>query len=53
MSNVSRWLVGLAASLVFVPAVFAQAPPQPGAEHQKLKELEGTWDAVIKMGPDE
>ena len=53
MSKVSRWLVGLAASFVFVPAVLAQAPPQPGAEHQKLKELEGTWDAVIKMGPDE
>ena len=53
MSNVSRWLVGLAASLVFVPAVLAQAPPQPGPEHKKLKELEGTWDAIMKMGPEE
>jgi hypothetical protein len=52
MLKVSRSWVAIAASLVFVPATPAQAP-QPGPEHQKLKELEGTWDAVIKMGEGE
>ena len=28
---------------------FAQAPPRPGPEHEKLKALVGTWDAVMKM----
>jgi len=27
-----------------------QELPKPGAEHAKLKELEGTWDAVMTMG---
>jgi hypothetical protein len=31
----------------------AQEIPKPGPEHQKLKELEGTWDATVRMGPDE
>lgn len=37
-----------------VPAVaLAQEPPKPGPEHEKLKQLEGTWDAILKMGPEE
>ena len=24
--------------------------PKPGPEHEKLKEMEGTWDAVMEMG---
>lgn len=28
-----------------------QAQVSPGAEHAKLKALEGTWDALVKMGP--
>ncbi len=28
---------------------FAQEPPKPGPEHAMLKELEGTWDAVMTM----
>lgn len=27
----------------------AQEPQQPGKEHEELKALEGTWDAVLKM----
>jgi hypothetical protein len=27
----------------------AQEPPKPGTEHEKLKQLEGTWDCTIKM----
>jgi hypothetical protein len=53
MSKVSRTLVVLAASVVLSSAVFAQMPPQPGPEHARLKELEGTWDTVMKMGPNE
>ena len=28
----------------------AQEFPKPGPEHEQLKELEGTWDAVMEMG---
>jgi hypothetical protein len=28
----------------------AQEYPKPGPEHEKIKELEGTWDAVMDMG---
>ncbi len=28
----------------------AQDLPKPGAEHAHLKEMEGTWDAVMEMG---
>lgn len=27
-----------------------QEPPKPGPEHERLKELVGTWDAVMDMG---
>ncbi len=29
---------------------FGQEVPKPGPEHEKMKELEGTWDAVMDMG---
>lgn len=53
MLKVSRLLTALAASLVFAPALLAQELPKPGPEHARLKELEGNWDAVMKMGPME
>lgn len=53
MSKVNQSLVALVLSFFVVQPVLAQAPPQPGAEHQNLKQLEGTWDAVIKAGPNE
>jgi hypothetical protein len=31
----------------------AQESPKPGPEHEKIKELAGTWDAVMKMGDAE
>ncbi|WP_406695850.1 DUF1579 domain-containing protein [Singulisphaera sp. Ch08] len=31
---------------------FGQEFPKPGPEHEKLKELEGTWDAVMAMGSE-
>ncbi|MBI1899569.1 MAG: DUF1579 domain-containing protein [Planctomycetia bacterium] len=48
-----KWLAFVVAAWFVAPAVLAQAPPEPGPEHKKLKELEGTWDAVIKMGGEE
>jgi Protein of unknown function (DUF1579) len=53
MSRISQAFVAFVASLVCVPALWAQDLPQPGPEHKKLKELEGTWDAVMKMGDAE
>lgn len=50
----SVWLVLAAAVLAGVSAS-AQEPPvaQPGPEHKLLQESEGTWDAVVKGGPQE
>ena len=53
MSKVSSTLFALAALFVVAPTALAQAPPQPGPEHKQLKELEGTWDAVMKFGEQE
>jgi hypothetical protein len=54
MATVRLLVAGLVTSYVFGSAAFAQPPvPQPGPEHKKLKELEGTWEAIIKAGPDE
>jgi hypothetical protein len=53
MLSINRGLVTLVGLLVFVSALSAQDAPQPGPEHKKLKELEGTWDAVMKMGDQE
>ena len=42
------------AVVLFVPLVLsAQQQPEPGPEHEKLKQMEGTWDAVVKAGPQE
>ena len=52
MSRVS--LSRIACVVLFVPAVaLAQEAPKPGPEHEKLKELVGTWDAVVKFGDQE
>lgn len=40
------------AALLLSQVSFAQEPPippKPGPEHEVLKEMEGTWDAVMKM----
>src|SRR5262249_25132271 len=45
-------LIACAAALL-VPAVAAQEPPKPGPEHERLKRMEGTWEATMKMGDQE
>ena len=45
--------LGVVVCLAYTAAAFAQEPPKPGPEHQKLKELEGTWDSVMEMAGQE
>jgi hypothetical protein len=33
-----------------VPSLAAQEPPKPGKEHEHLKRLVGTWEAVLEGG---
>ena len=49
MSNVCRGIASLVGCYLFVAAVVAADPVKPGPEHQRLKDLEGTWDAAIKL----
>ena len=39
--------------LAFGTQAGAQAPPKPGPEHDKLKEMVGNWDAVMKTAAGE
>lgn len=43
-----RSLAAVLVTLLAAP-LFAQDPPKPGPEHQKLHATAGTWDAVIDM----
>jgi hypothetical protein len=44
-----RLTVSMAVLLLAAWVVPAQEPVKPGAEHAKLKAMEGTWDATIEM----
>jgi len=47
-------LLSLLSSLMLLASTaVAQEPPQPGPEHVKLKQLEGTWDATMNFGGQE
>ena len=53
MRKVSVLLATIGAVLFISAVTQAQEIPQPGPEHKKLKELEGTWDTIVKMGTEE
>lgn len=54
MASVRLSLLVGAVCLLLVPVTMAQPPvPKPGPEHEHLKALEGTWDAVVKVGGQE
>ena len=53
MLSVRHLLFVLSVSSVFAMNASAQESPKPGPEHQKLKELEGTWDSTMKFGDAE
>jgi hypothetical protein len=53
MSKIYRTCIALATSFALAAAAAAQEAPKPGPEHQKLKDLEGTWDVVMKFGDSE
>ena len=53
-----RWISGTYLSLSIMTLALtasSQAQPlvEPGPEHDVLKAMEGTWDAVMKMGAEE
>ena len=53
MSKFHRICIALATSLALAPVAGAQEAPKPGPEHDRLKQLEGTWDVVMKFGDAE
>lgn len=43
-------IMGAVVCLAAASGLFAQEFPKPGPEHERLKELEGNWDAVMEIG---
>lgn len=43
-------ILGIVVFLAGAGLTSGQEFPQPGPEHEELKDLEGTWDAVMDMG---
>lgn len=50
MTLLLRARLASVALLCLVPSARAQEPPKPGKEHDHLKRLVGTWDAVTESG---
>jgi hypothetical protein len=49
MNRLRVFVLACAAALLPLAAVRAEeGPPKPGPEHEKLKALEGVWEAVVK-----
>ncbi|MBC8117454.1 MAG: DUF1579 domain-containing protein [Candidatus Saccharimonas sp.] len=46
----NKAILGIVVCLAGVGLSFGQEFPKPGPEHEKLKEMVGTWDAVMDMG---
>lgn len=50
MSHFPRALLSGVVLLSLAPSARTQEPPKPGKEHDSLKQLVGTWDAVTEVG---
>jgi hypothetical protein len=48
--KLNRMWIAFAVTFAISGAVWAQAPAQPGPEHERLKAQEGEWDATMKIG---
>ena len=46
-------LIVCAAGALLITAAVAQEAPKPGPEHERLKKVEGTWEATMKMAGQE
>jgi len=53
MRTVRLSLIACAVAALLVPAAASQEPPKPGPEHERLKRMEGVWEATMKMGDQE
>jgi hypothetical protein len=51
--RIIRLLPVACALALLLPAAQAQDLPKPGPEHARLKQIEGTWDATVKMNGQE
>jgi hypothetical protein len=49
----ARLLLAACAAVALAPLARAQEMPKPGPEHERLKELAGTWDCTVKFGDQE
>jgi hypothetical protein len=45
-----RTIMAVTVAAVLAAPGYAQEPPKPGPEHERLKKLEGTWDTTLKAG---
>src|SRR5215475_8376462 len=45
-----RMLAAVTMVAILAGPTFAQQPPKPGPELDRLKKLEGTWDTTLKFG---
>ena len=50
MRKIYGWAVLVTAAALTASAGAMAQFPQPGPEHERLKQLQGTWDATVKTG---
>ena len=53
MRKIYGWAVLVTAAALTTSAGAMAQFPQPGPEHERLKQLQGTWDATVKIGGSE
>jgi hypothetical protein len=51
--SIHRICLAVVSLFLVATVAAAQEPPKPGPEHEKLKQLEGTWDVVMKFSEAE